>query len=95
MKIKIYRVNLRSCQDVNRGESTGIMYFTNKREALKAFREDNTDPIEHDFMEIQVETSKKGILQALNTYGGHPDNGWTTACSRIPRPDSTLRRTKP
>lgn len=55
------------------GEHAGYRYFGGKREALVEARE-------HDHLETKTDSfdiprTKKGIISALNQYGGHPDNG--------------------
>ena len=51
-------------------ESKGYEYFTNKKSADFAARGEK-DTID----EFEVEISKQGIVNALNIYGSHPDNG--------------------
>ena len=67
--MKFYRVHF-----VNHAEmgSQGYEFFTSKRAAEKKAREYGpTAEVE----EIQVTPTRAGILDALNRYGSHPDNG--------------------
>jgi hypothetical protein len=73
--MKIYRVHIRQDeQGTAVGPSAGYEYFSNRKEALKAFAK-GYHYDDSDLEQIDVEISKGGILRALNTYGGHPDNG--------------------
>lgn len=54
------------------GESRGYVYHTAKvnKEVLAAV----ANRYEVETKEIQVEICKRGIINALNRFGGHPDN---------------------
>lgn len=60
--------------------SHGYLWFTSKAEAEKKARElVAADPETYDepleIEALEVEPTKVGILEALNRYAGHPDNG--------------------
>ena len=68
-----YRVNM---------ESRGFSFHSSHREAWKAITEaakkKTADPVEHggsDVEQVQVVPTKAGILQALERWAKHPDNG--------------------
>jgi hypothetical protein len=77
--MKIYRVHMRYDREhPDAGNSAGYKYYSNRKDALKAFARNVNDvprDDDSDFHSFEVEISKGGILRALNTYGGHPDNG--------------------
>ena len=75
MKMKIYRVHLTQPD----GESQGYAHFSNRRDAEKhgvAWR-DNFEGNKggFDIAEIIITPTKAGLIEALNQYAGHPDNG--------------------
>jgi len=74
--VKIYRVHHRDSV----AESQGYEYFTSKKKAVKAARE-NAKDFEYAYAYsdqvqiIEFKNNKKGILYALGVCGSHPDNG--------------------
>jgi hypothetical protein len=69
--MKIYRVTL----DRKNGDgSGGFQYCRTKREA-KSFSDSVSKDNECRIDVIEVKVNAVGILSALNSYGGHPDNG--------------------
>jgi hypothetical protein len=75
--MKIY-VNHYCCEG---GSSAGYGYYGSKRAAKKAAadwrRKDRTNIPPYDLVAQpgEVQLNKRGVLAALNRYGGHPDNG--------------------
>lgn len=79
--MKFYRVHFTT----NGGCSAGYLFFSRKGEAgrwvTKFNRENAFDPKDPQPTEtaemdtIEVKPTKAGILDALNRYGVHPDNG--------------------
>jgi hypothetical protein len=71
--MRFYRVHRYSSSD----GSFGYEFFVSKTDAEKAAREWNADsegdPAEVDL--IEIEPTKAGILDALNRYADHPNNG--------------------
>ena len=65
-RMRVYQVHLLKADNGSRGYS----YHVNKREAKQAAK--GNDGWRG---EINVEISKPGIIMALNTYAGNPDNG--------------------
>jgi hypothetical protein len=60
------------------GNSAGYRWFTTRRDADKAKREDDAlDPDEAPgaITVVDIEPTKAGILDALRRYASHPDNG--------------------
>lgn len=64
------------------GTSAGYEWFTNKWDAEQAFRnwigtdeEMVCDREGTEVERIEIDTSKRGILHALNRYAKHADNG--------------------
>ena len=66
--MRVYQVHM-----VENDKSNGYSYFANKKEAKLARRRGGG--ARDEISEIDVEISKPGIIAALNTYAGHPDNG--------------------
>jgi hypothetical protein len=56
-------------------EHRGFTYFGSKAAAKKEAKRAKSNGVETTELVLWVEISKAGILRALNTYGGHPDNG--------------------
>ena len=81
--MKIYQISIRSNAEENRGESAagrirggehvGFQYYSSYEEARKYMKENPR--WECEIRMIDVPITKSGILEALNFYGGHPDNG--------------------
>lgn len=72
--MKFYRVNFWSTHEA----SLGFEFFSSLSEAeaaLSQFKKDHEDAEGSTIEVVIVEQTKKGILQALNKYGRHPDNG--------------------
>lgn len=74
--MKFYRLHM----TYDNGSSAGYEYFTSKGAADKRKREhlslnpgENKQSNEIDV--IEVKPTKAGILDALNRFGDHPDNG--------------------
>ncbi len=77
--MKVYQISYRGRGVVN-GEHRGYEYVSSKDEAARRIRKNTNsdngpDDIGSPVIEINVEISKAGILDALNKHGGHPDNG--------------------
>jgi hypothetical protein len=72
--MKIYKVTLYDCVEGNQGYT----FHGSKRAATQRaaeFRRDNADDRSTEIDIITVKTDRAGILDALNRYAGHPDNG--------------------
>lgn len=72
--MKIYRISYHDPM----GESKGFSHHASKREAEreKLTAEGASHPPQECEIEIiHVMPTRKGIIRALNVYGGHPDNG--------------------
>ena len=70
--MKFYRVQLFCDQYTSRG----FRYFTTKKDALACKREHETEYDGNTIEDrIEIEPTKRGILKALNRFGGHPDRG--------------------
>lgn len=72
--MKFYRLHLYDGAD----GSGGFKFFTEKIVAEREARAfgDATDAHANVEVEaIEIEPTKAGILEALNTYASHPDNG--------------------
>jgi hypothetical protein len=75
--MKFYRVRYSS----EGGNSGGYSWHTSRRDAEKAARDAAAnDPAEYidgppQWDEIEIVPTKKSLLDALNTYAGHPNNG--------------------
>jgi hypothetical protein len=75
--MKLYRVAYFN----NDGSSHGFGYFSNKRDAEAAgdgygdMLADRGDSAAYTVSQIEVASTKAGILSALNAYGAHADNG--------------------
>lgn len=77
--MKIYQVSYRGRGILN-GEHLGFEYVSSRRKAERLLRENTSDSKGPDdycspITEFNVTLDKAGILQALNRYGSHPDNG--------------------
>ena len=59
------------------GTSAGFEYFTSKREAQRAVVAWHDERCEQfaTVEVVDVETTRQGILRALNLYAKHPDTG--------------------
>jgi len=63
------------------GVSAGYSYFTSRRaaqQALSIWRRNSAGDVEDQMgtiEQIEVAPGRHGIVEALNRYGGHPDNG--------------------
>jgi hypothetical protein len=73
--VNVYRLSHRGVDPVE-GEHGGYTYASSKREVVRLIseRKDSSYPVE-GWKQIKVEISKRGVLSALNDFGGHPDNG--------------------
>jgi hypothetical protein len=81
--MRIYQISMRSNAEENRGESAtgrirggehvGFQYCSSYEEAKKYMKENPR--WEGEIHMIDVPITKSGILDALNFYGRHPDNG--------------------
>jgi len=80
--MKYYRLDMHH----EYGTSVGYQFFTNRREAEKAFREYMSPPEKWDeewvvsrsgteIEVIEITPTRDGILHALNLYASHADNG--------------------
>lgn len=70
--MKFYRVHF----TYEYGTSGGYTFFTSKRAAEKYRREcDVREENGGEIDEINITPTRKGILDALNRYADHPDNG--------------------
>lgn len=70
--MKIYRVAIYNHQEGHQGFS----YHSSKSAAASAIREAiQNGHTGSETEEIEVTTTKAGIISALNQYGGHADNG--------------------
>ena len=76
--MKLWRVHFHT----ENGNSLGYEWFRTRREAKAAMEKhvdqeqlkpDDTDQPELEGIEIEI--SAKGVIDALNVYGGHADNG--------------------
>lgn len=77
--MKIYQVSYRG-RGITEGEHRGYDYVSSKEEAKRLLRKNTSpecgpDDIGAPIRVINIEINKRGILSALNQYGGHPDNG--------------------
>lgn len=76
--MKIYRVSLFD-EHGEHDEHSGYQYFSNKKDATTLAKANCQDPM--DFYsgkimtEFEVKLNKKSVIDALNKYGSHPDNG--------------------
>lgn len=74
--MKLYRI-----ATFEAGESSGYRYVGNQDEARRIARENKASAEEvygpgyKSIETIEVEPTKAGILECLNRYGSHPDNG--------------------
>ena len=74
--MKIYRISsVGGDASAVTGEHQGYQYVSNKRDLRKSLREATSFDHDAEFEVINVEISKRGILEALNKYGEHPNNG--------------------
>jgi len=74
--MRIYRVSQETniyC-GVDEGHG-GYKYFGSKAETLRALAEIRKEGNDASYDLIEVVPTKTGIIQALNFFGGHPDNG--------------------
>ena len=55
------------------GTSRGYTYFANRKDAKRASKEYGKPYGEINNLDVDI--SRPGIINALNIYGGHPDNG--------------------
>lgn len=62
-------------ESVVAGEHQGYSYFPSKREAQRHATEAKRNDHDVEMRVIDVVISKRGILNALNRYGGHAENG--------------------
>lgn len=71
--MKIYRVHIRA----HNGRSVEYRYYANKAEAhtFRTARSIADQWDDGDLQTIEVDISKSGILNLLNTFASHPDNG--------------------
>lgn len=71
--MRFYKVHFESEQD----SSEGFRFFTVRAEADRAVKQGLVDGYDQTWgpERIEVNPTKIGILNALNTHGGHPDNG--------------------
>lgn len=70
--MKVYRVSSRNFL----AEHVGYEFHANKKEAVKKHKEsNNNNNIDPEIREIEIKISKKGIIEALNQWASHPDNG--------------------
>jgi hypothetical protein len=78
--MKVYRLSKWEAADGHRG----FQYFSNRRDAVRALRDwvDQHEGKERaeiragsDIDKLDVKLTKQGIVQALNYYASHPDNG--------------------
>jgi hypothetical protein len=68
--VKIYR----NTYDDGASIVAGYSYHASKREAVKEGHSRKPEmTYETDVLEVEI--SGKGIIDALNRYGSHPDNG--------------------
>jgi hypothetical protein len=78
--MNLYRVSLRTEGDTGDGHA-GYQFYPSKRKAEQAAaeweREQSKGGIEGaaDVEQIHVQTTRRGILYALNRYASHNDNG--------------------
>jgi hypothetical protein len=68
------------CPSTMRDSSLGFSWHRSRRDAAAAgrtFRDDNKteEEVEAVIQPIDIEPSRQGILDALNTYATHNDNG--------------------
>ena len=80
--MKIYRVTIYAEDDApNRGEHVGYQYFASKQRARIEQNAINrgcrkwVGSHELDEIEIAAKPTRRLIIQLLNEYGGHPNNG--------------------
>jgi hypothetical protein len=77
--LKIYIVSYRGHEaSVVSGEHGGYDYVSSKAHAARLKRraiQHDADYLVEDVSTVDIEISKRGILKALNHYGGHPNNG--------------------
>jgi hypothetical protein len=69
--MRVYQLSYRDQKEGHQGYG----YFTSKAAAKKDATRAKRNGCETTELVLWVEISKAGILRALNTYGGHPDNG--------------------
>jgi hypothetical protein len=76
--MKFYRVDLYTDEE----GSEGYAWFTSKREATakkaeysRDARQQERNPSKTTIEEINVTPTRTGILEILNSYASHPDNG--------------------
>jgi hypothetical protein len=74
--MRFYRVSYSTMRD----SSLGFSWHRSRRDAAAAgrtFRDDNKteEEVEAVIQPIDIEPSRQGILDALNTYATHNDNG--------------------
>lgn len=73
--MKIYKVPTRQERQTG-DEHTGYIYTLSKREATKAFKENNADPGRGDEIDtLELAMNKHDIIRFLNENCGYPDNG--------------------
>ena len=71
--MKFYQVHT----SYDHGVCAGFEYFTSRETANREMREflRNNPTEEAEIVAIEIEPTKHGILNALNRYASHPDNG--------------------
>ena len=72
--MKFYRVELFE----KAGESSGFDFYTDLRKATACdveWRKQNGGTSRATVTQIDIEPTRKGILEALNRYASHADNG--------------------
>lgn len=80
--MKIYRVTIHAEDGApNQGEHVGYQYFASKQRARIEQNAINRDcresvgPREFEEIDIAAKPTRRLIIQLLNEYGGHPNNG--------------------
>lgn len=79
--MRFYRVHFYTPQDASEGFSWHTTLAA-ARAAVAKFKESKVkkgfepeDVVDIEIKEIEIDNTKQGILDALNTYAKHPDNG--------------------
>jgi hypothetical protein len=72
--MKVYRVGLRDVWS----EHKGYLFYSSKSEAEAEQKKDNKDrgnSMQDEVTEIEFDLTKKGVIEMLNQWASHPDNG--------------------
>lgn len=71
--MKIYRISL----ERSGHEHDGYRYFTSKKAAQKALKEENHTEYFHakEIDELEIVLTKKGVMAFLNAWAAYSDNG--------------------